>query len=148
MACKWQFGSRRRDYLYAGCSTAAHLAGRGNKPICPHCDQPVLESQPWDECHVGTPRWLGGKSKAVGHRVCNHIDNNKVVTPQRAKILRVRAKHLGFKGPGLGKHPMPCGRASAKSKSMAGRVVDRVSLGEAHKAFVAKRYPFLQGERP
>lgn len=146
MACKWQFGSRKRDYLYAGCKTAAFLAGRGNHPICPHCDQPVLESQKWHRVHVGTPKWLGGKSVAVGHVRCNLLDNNKVVTPQRAKTLRVRAKHLGLKGPGLGRHPMPCGRASGMRKSMGGKVVARVSLADAHAALMKKRYGFLHDE--
>lgn len=147
MACKWQFGSRARDYLYAGCAYAAYLAGRGNHPICPHCDQPVLPDQPWDRAHVGTPRCFGGKSVAVGHRRCNRLDNNKVVTPAFHKANRVRAKLvLGTKGRGLGRHPMPCGRASGLRKSMGGRVMARISVADAHAALMAKRYPFLQGE--
>lgn len=146
MACNWQFGSRRRDYLYSAARVNAHLAGRGNHPICPHCDEPVLEQQPWHECHVGAPRCFGGKSIAVGHADCNLRDNHKVVTPAAAKARRVRAKHLGVKGPGLGRHPMPCGRASSRSKSMKGRVVARVSTADAHAALMARRYPFLQPE--
>lgn len=146
MACNWQFGSRKRDYLYSAARTNAYLAGLGNHPICPHCCEPVLPAQPWHECHVGTPKWLGGKSIAVGHADCNLRDGHKVVTPQRGKTLRVHAKHLGVKGPGLGRHPMPCGRASRLSKRMGGRVVARVSVADAHAAFMRKRYPFLQGE--
>ena len=146
MACNWQFGSRRRDYLYSAAATAAYLAGRGNHPICPHCDQPVRRDQPWHRVHVGAPRCFGGKSIAVGHAACNLRDNHQVVTPAAAKAKRVRAKHLGVKGPGLGRHPMPCGRASPRRKTMAGRVVARISAAEAHAAFLEKRYPFLPRE--
>lgn len=146
MACNWQFGSRKRDYLYSAARTTAYLAGRGNHPICPHCDQPVLEHEPWDRAHVGAPRCFGGKSVAVGHRQCNRDDGARVVTPAFHKANRVRAKHLGVKGPGLGRHPMPCGRASASRKSMKGRVVARISTADAHAAFLTSRYPFRQGE--
>ena len=144
MACNWQFGSRRRDYLYSVARTNAYLAGRGDHPICPHCDEAVLEHQRWHECHVGAPKCFGGKSIAVGHAACNRRDGREVVTPAAAKAKRVRQKLvLGVKGPGLGRHPLPGGRLSTRSKTVRGRVVARVPLAEAHAAFMAKRYPFL-----
>jgi hypothetical protein len=146
MAYKAQFGSRKRDYLYAAARVTAYLDGRGNHPICPHCDQPVLETEKWHRVHVGAPRCHGGKSVAVGHALCNLRDNNKVVTPAAAKAKRGRKKHLGIKGPGLGRYPMPCGRLSTRRKTMRGKVVERVSVAQAHAAFLRNHYGFLETE--
>lgn len=146
MAYKAQFGSRARDYLYSAARVNAYLAGRGNHPICPHCDRPVLETERWHRVHVGVPRCFGGKSVAVGHALCNLADNHENVTPKAAKAARVRNKHLGIKGPGLGRYPMPCGRLSAKRKTMRGRVVERVSIAQAHADFLRNRYGFLETE--
>jgi hypothetical protein len=139
---KARFGTKRRDELYSRERTAAHLAGRGEFPICVHCDLPVTPGQAWDEAHIGTPRALGGKSTGVGHRRCNHIDNNLVVTPLVAKAKRVRRRHLGIAGPGLGRHPLPGGTRSTVRKTVRGEVVPRVSLGERLERLRAKRFFF------
>jgi hypothetical protein len=142
MAYKAKFGSRHRDYLYGEAKTAAYLAGRGEHPICPICDLPVTPDQAWDEVHVTVPRCFGGKSKTVGHRDCNQLENNKVVTPAFAKAERVRKRHVGITGPGLGRHPMSCGRRSRLKKTVGGRVVARLTLAEQHQQFLRDRYGF------
>ena len=140
MAYRPQFGSKHRDYVYSAAKADAYLAGRGDHPICPHCDQPVTPGQAWDEVHVDVPRCFGGKAKAVGHRRCNERDNNEVVTPAAAKARAVHKKHVGIKGPGLGRHPMRCGRRSNERKTMRHGVQPRRTLGERHREFVRQRF--------
>jgi len=144
MATRWQFGSRHRDYLYSEARTAAQLAGRGDHPICVHCDLPVTPGQDWDEAHVGTPRCFGGKAKGIAHRRCNQLDNNLVITPLAAKANEVRKRHLGIKGPGLGRHPMRGGRRSRERKTMHHGVTRRLSPREQHAAFLRNRFFFLR----
>jgi len=139
-----RFGTKRRDDLYAREALAAHKAGRGPHPICPHCDLPVTTDQAWDEAHIGAPRCFGGKETGVGHMLCNRLDGAKNVTPAAAKARRVRMKHLGITGPGLGPHPLPAGRRSSISKSVSGPVKPRLTHAQKHAAFMARRYPFLQ----
>lgn len=146
MPYKPKFGSRHRDFLYSRDSSVATKAGRGCFPICPHCDLPVTPGQSWDECHVGTPDALGGKSTSVGHRLCNRLDNNLNVTPTVAKVKRVRLRHLGITGPGLGPHPLPAGRRSNVSRGVNGKLKARETHAQKHAAFMARRYPFLAGE--
>lgn len=140
MAYRPKFTTRHRDYLYSEARAAAGLAGRGEHPICPICDAPVFgDIEPWDEVHVTVPRCFGGKSKTVGHRRCNQLENNTTVTPAFAKAERVRKRHLGITGPGLGRHPMPCGRRSSLRKTMTGEVLPRPNPGQAHRDFVRRR---------
>lgn len=146
MATRWQFGSRHRDNLYGDAKVAAHLAGRGEHPICPHCDLPVTPGQAWDEVHVTVPRCFGGKSKTVGHRRCNQLDNNQVVTPAAAKANEVRKRHLGITGPGLGRNPMRGGRRSRERKTMGHGVQPRLTGRQKHAAFLRKRFFFLRDE--
>jgi hypothetical protein len=146
MATRWQFGSRHRDNLYGEAKVAAYLAGRGEHPICPHCDLPVTPGQAWDEVHVTVPRVFGGKSKTVGHRRCNQLDNNLVVTPAAAKANEARKRHLGIKGPGLGRNPMRCGRRSRQRKTMNHGVQPRLTHAQRHALFMRARYPFLRDE--
>lgn len=139
MAYTAQFGSKRRDYLYSRDKNAAGIAGRGDYPICPHCDRPVSPGQMWDEVHIGVPKVFGGKSTGVGHRECNRRDNNEVVTPAFAKAEAVRKKHVGIKGPGLGRAPMRCGRRSGQTSTMAHGIQPRKTYAEKHRALMAKR---------
>jgi hypothetical protein len=149
MAYQPRYGSKKRDYLYSAARTAAHLAGRGEHPICPHCDLPVKPGQAWDECHVGTPRAFGGKLTRVGHRRCNQLDNNRNVTPLAAHANEVRKRHLGIKGPGLGRSPMRGGVRSKERRTMQGGVVRRLTHAEQHAAFLLRRYGvFQQEEQP
>jgi hypothetical protein len=140
MAYRPKFGSKHRDYLYSAARTDAHLLGRGEHPICPLCDLPVTPDQAWDEVHITVPRCFGGKSKTVGHRDCNQLENNKVVTPAFAKAERVRKRHVGITGPGLGKHPMRCGRRSKLRKTMQNGVQPRLTYAERHARFLRDRY--------
>lgn len=146
MAMKYRFGSRHRDELYSGAKVAAYLAGRGEFPICPHCDLPVTPDQAWDEAHVGTPKCFGGKSKMVGHRECNQRDNHLNVTPAFAKSERVRKRHVGITGPGLGRHPMRCGRRSRETKTMGRGVQRRTTYAERHARFLRERFFFLRDD--
>jgi hypothetical protein len=135
----YRFGTKHRDYVYWRDSMIAHDAGAGPHPICPHCSKPVHPKQDWDDCHVGAPAALGGRRTAVGHRNCNRLDGATVVVPMVAKVKRMRAKHLGEKGPGLGPCPMRAGRRSGIRKTFAGAVVPRLTHGEKHAAMLAKR---------
>lgn len=134
------FGSRQREQVWQLECLAAYQAGRGNYPICVHCDRPVTPSDAWDRAHVTVPRALGGKSVGVGHRRCNQQDNNQVVTPMVAKAERVRKKHVGIAGPGLGRSPMRCGRRSSQRRTMRGQIVKRQTYAEQHRQFLRDRY--------
>ena len=139
MAYKPLFGSKAREQVWKlGCE-AAQEAARGEFPICVHCDLPVKPGQDWDRAHVGVPRALGGDTVGVGHRRCNRLDNNRVVTPIVAKADSVRKKHLGIAGPGLGRTRMPCGRRSMLSKTMSHGVQPRLSLADRHAALLRAR---------
>lgn len=145
---RYRFGSKHRDYLYSAARTQAHLAGRGEFPICTHCDLPVTPDQDWDEAHITVPKCFGGKSTGVAHRRCNQLDNNQVVTPSAAKAKRVHDKHVGIKGPGLGRAPMRCGRRSGQRKTMRYGVQPRTTHAERHAAFMRDRFFFLRDEQP
>ncbi len=125
-----RFGSAAREALWCRDRISAYLAGRGANPICPHCDKAVLPTDAWDRCHVGAPRWAGGKRVMVGHHACNEQHNAAVDTPAFAKSNRVRKLHAGERGPGRGKHPMPGGRRSPISKTFSHGVVPRLTQGE------------------
>lgn len=140
MAYKPRFGTKARDYLYSREATAAYKVGRGKFPICPHCDRPVEPGQAWDEAHVAVPKALGGKSTGVGHRICNRLDNNQVVTPMVASVRRKKLRHLGVTGPGLGRHPLPGGKRSKLSKTINNGVQPRRTLGERLAALNARRF--------
>lgn len=128
-----------RAALWRRDSLNAYLEGRGRSPICPHCDLAVTPGQMWDKCHVGAPRWSGGKRLQVGHRVCNQLHNQKIDTPAFAKSNRVRDRHIGAKGPGLGPHPMRAGRRSGVSKTFRHGLVPRRTHAQKHAAFLAGR---------
>jgi hypothetical protein len=144
MAYNPLFGSKLREQVWQLECLAAHRAGRGQYPICVHCDLPVTPGQAWDRSHVTVPRVFGGKLVGVGHRRCNQRDNNLVVTPTAAKATRVHKQHVGITGPGLGRAPMRCGRRSLQSKTMRHGVQPRLSHAEKHAAFLAKRFGFNQ----
>ena len=134
-----RFGTKQRDALYSREATAAHKAGRGRYPICPHCDLPVEPGQPWDEVHVGAPKCFGGKDTGVGHRECNQRDNNENVTPAAAKAERVRKFYLGITGPGLGRCPMDGGRRSSVTRTMTHGVRPRLTQAQKLAATLARR---------
>lgn len=140
MATRWQFGSKKRDYLYSRCRNEAGIAGLGNHPICNICHQPVLPTDAWDESHAPEhPKALGGKSVAIAHLTCNRDHGAKVVVPLIAKVKRTRDKFLGIKGPGLGRHPMQGGRRSGVTRTMSGEVKPRLTLAQKHAQFLQRR---------
>lgn len=145
MAYKPLFGTKLREQVWQLECLVAHKAGRGQYPICVHCDQPVTPKDAWDRAHVDVPRALGGKSVGVGHRPCNQRDNNHVVTPMVAKAEAVRKKFVGITGPGLGRAPMKCGRRSGQTRTMNGGVKPRLTGAQKHAAFLRQRY-FLDVE--
>lgn len=140
MAYKPRFGTKLREQVWQLECLVAYKAGRGNLPICIHCDLPVTPGQDWDRSHITVPRAFGGKSVGVGHRKCNQEDNNLVVTPAVAKADRVRAKHHRIKGPGLGEHAMPAGRRSRQRVTMRHGVQPRLTHAEKHRNFLRERY--------
>lgn len=139
MAYKYRFGTKVRDQTWALEKLAAHRAGRGELPICVHCDQPVQIDQAWDVSHVTIPRTFGGKSVGCGHRKCNQDDNIAVVMPAFNKAERVRKFNCGITGPGLGRYPMQGGRRSSVSKTFHNGVQPRLTLGQKHRRFLARR---------
>ncbi len=135
-----RFNSKRREALWLAERLAAYRAGRGNLPICNICDLPVLETDAWDESHhPDHPRVFGGRATGVAHRRCNHEHGAQVVTPAKAKANRVRRRHIGAGGPGLGKHPMPGGRRSALTKTFRYGVQPRLTGAEKHALTMAAR---------
>lgn len=140
MAYKPRFGSIQREQVWQLECLAAHKAGRGEFPICVHCDAPVTPDQAWDRSHITIPRAFGGKSVGVGHRKCNQKDNNEVVTPTVAKAERVRKNFCGITGPGLGRAPMSCGRRSGQTKTMNGGIKQRLTGAQKHAEFLRRRY--------
>jgi hypothetical protein len=133
---RYRFGSKARDALWSRERINAYLAGRGVNPICPHCDAAVLPTDPWDRCHVGAPRWAGGKRLQVGHRACNQAHNAAVDTPAFAKSNRVRRLHAGERG---SKHPLPAGRRSGVTKTFRYGVQPRLTGAERHALTMATR---------
>lgn len=138
-AMRWMFGSKRRHDLWLRCKYLAQDAGRGDLPICPHCDLPVAKTDDWHACHVGRARSNGGKCVRVGHAACNLKDARQVVVPNNAKADRQRAFHEGRRGPGLGRCPMRAGRRSKETKTFRHGVVRRRSLSEKLAETLARR---------
>lgn len=140
MAYTPRFGSKERDELWSRERLAAHLAGRGNLPICNICDEPVHEDEPWDESHdPAQPKVFGGKSTGIAHARCNRLHGAQVVKPQVAKCDRIRKKHLGLKRPGMGRHPLPAGVRTKITRTMKHGVKPRLTLSEKLARMRAKR---------
>lgn len=90
--------AKQREQLYADECTKAKEAGRGEFPICHHCDLPIIPGQMWDAAHdKHKPNWLGGEIAGCAHSRCNRSHNNKVDTPKFAKAERVRKNFLDLK---------------------------------------------------
>lgn len=134
--------TQRRNEVWILERNAAYTSDRGALPICNICGEPVADGADWHVSHdPAKPRCYGGKNVGVAHAACNLRHNAEVVTPNMAKADRVRAKHLGLKRPGMGRHPMRAGRRSRESKTMGkGGIVTRTTLAQKHAAMLAKRY--------
>lgn len=109
---------------------------------CNICGEHVDRDEKWHESHdPSKPKCYGGKSVGVAHAHCNLRHGREVVVPNMAKADRVRAKHLGLKRPGMGRHPMRAGRRSRESKSMGkAGIVTRTTLAQKHAAMLARLY--------
>lgn len=137
-----RFGTAKRDAIFACEALIAWKAGLGRDPICniPGCGLPVTVDQAWDESHhPDQPRVFGGRSVGVAHSKCNRDHGAQVVKPQVAKCDRVRDRHLGLTGPGLGPHPMKAGRRSRITKTLHHGIKRRQTLGEKLAATLARR---------
>jgi hypothetical protein len=72
--------------------------------------------------------------------------------PAMAEADRLADSHLGIRGRGRGKCPLPGGRRERDgspgrvSKTIRNGVVPRVSLAERHRQFIARRYCFTDSE--
>lgn len=131
---------KQRAALWAREATNAYLDGRGRLPICNLCNLPLAIGDDWDESHAPEkPRCFGGRRVGVAHRLCNRDHGSKVVTPALAKSNRVRNRHIGASGPGLGKAPMRAGRRSGLSKTFRHGLVPRLTHAQKHAAFLAGR---------
>jgi len=80
--------------------------------------------QRWIVEHV-KPLWLGGSddadNMAPAHQQCA-VDKTAAEAAQRAKTVRVRARHLGIR---RRRRPLPGGRNSPWKKKISGEVVRR-----------------------
>jgi len=130
----------------------AQSLGRGEKPICNLCDLPVQPDQAWHESHCPSkPKAFGGTATGIAHAKCNLDHGARFVTPAVAKADRVFKRHVGITGPGLGSHPMRCGRRSAQTKTMCHGVQPRQSQAQRHRDcmrerdFSAPRSPQVEG---
>lgn len=139
MPYKFMFGSRKREALWLRERLAAYKAGDGDLPICNLCGLPVAETDDWDESHDGVPRANGGRLTGIAHMLCNRQHGAKIVTPAIAKANRVRQRHIGASGPGLGKHPMRAGRRSGLKKTFGKGLQPRLTHAQKHAAFLAGR---------
>jgi hypothetical protein len=77
--------------------------------------------------------------------LCTDCHAEKTATadvPAIAASDRKADFHIGIRGPGKGKKPMPAGRNSRQSKTIHNGVVPRVSQAEKHRRFIANRYEF------
>lgn len=126
-----RFSTKQREQLWDRCCQED-----GGQPICPHCEQIVHPTQAWDECHVGAPKALGGIETKVGHRRCNQLDNNLVVTPMVAKVKRVRRRAIGAK---VAKHPLPGSRRSKFKILVGGGTAPRLTTRQRHLLFLERR---------
>ncbi len=144
MAYKPMFGSYRREGLWLREKHNAQLSGLGDHPICNLCGKPVTLEEAmrdgWHESHdPSRAKAFGGKDVGVAHAACNLEHGRTVVVPAVAKSNRVRAMHLGLKGPGLGRFPMRAGRRMRETKTFNRGVQPRMTLGEKIAAMRAKR---------
>lgn len=150
MPVKRMFGSKHRESLWIGQRTAAYREGLsdGSYCICNLCGLPVYKTDAWDESHdPGRAKAFGGKVTGIAHRACNRRHGAEVVTPAVAKANAQRRFDQGIDGPGLGRNPLPAGRRSGLSRSMAGRVSVRLTLPQKLARMRAKRAVVEEGAK-
>lgn len=111
----------QRRALYDKAVEVAREAGQ-EFPACNLCGQPIRPGELWEESHVGAPAALGGTDSGVGHKRCNRIHGQQVVTPMVAKAKRTGDKFLDIK---RSRNPMRGGRDDRMKKTLSGMVIDR-----------------------
>jgi hypothetical protein len=108
--------------------------------ICHICRQPIRVGQAWEVSHP-IPLELRGpdddSNRAPAHKRPCHADvTAKVDLPRIAKAKSVREKYFGA---WRTHRPLPCGRRSRLSRTIAGKVVARQSGAEKHQELMRKR---------
>jgi hypothetical protein len=129
-----RFGpGKYRERLWDAERLRAKYARRsdGSFCICNLCDNPVYKTDLWDESHdPAGAKAFGGKKVGIAHHLCNVRHGAQVVAPAVAKSNRIRRRHIGATGPGLGKNPMQGGRRSKLTKTIHNGVQPRKTLAE------------------
>lgn len=74
--------------------------------------------------------------------ICTRCNREKTDADQTrfAKVRGMRDFHLGIKGPGLGRSPMPAGRRSRISRTFRHGVQPRQSGTQRYRVLMAERY--------
>jgi hypothetical protein len=126
MTFRRSLSSTKREELYNAEALKAREAGRGELPICVHCDLPIDgKHQRWNEAHdPHKPLWLGGAVVGIAHQRCNFKHNNEHDTPLFHKSNRTRRKFIGAQ---RSLTPMQGGRDDPIKKKMTGEVVERAT---------------------
>jgi 5-methylcytosine-specific restriction enzyme A len=121
------------------------LAWKRCKKHCQGCSAPVTGAGDIVFDHV-VPFELTRDSSLGNCQVlcltCDDLKTYQRDLPAIAAADRKADFHLGIRGPGRGKSPLPAGRNSRVSKTMHHGVVERVSQAEKHRQFMARRYEF------
>ena len=108
--------------------------------LCHLCGFRIQVGQPWECSHI-VSLWAGGtddeSNMAPAHKKHCHRTKTDEEASDRSKEVRIRARHLGIKnenGPKL-----PAGRESNWRKTVAGKVVERFTQIELHRATMRRR---------
>lgn len=119
-----RLSTTKREELYDAEALKAKEAGKGNLPICVHCDLPIEGGRErWDVAHdPGKPSWMGGEIVGISHSRCNRKHNNDVDTPKYFKFRRLRQRSIGAT---RSLYPLPGGRDDRLKKKVNGQVVER-----------------------
>ena len=119
------------------------LAWKRCKRRCEGCTAPVTGAGDIVFDHIVPWALSRDSSLSNAQILCLSCDDDKTAgrdIPMIAKADRQSDFHLGIKGPGRGRCPMPCGKRSTRSKTMRGKVVLRLTQGEKHRATMAALY--------
>jgi len=116
-------------------STAVkRLAWQRANHQCQECTAPVTGAGDMTFDHV-VP-WELSRDSSLGNAqvlclTCNSSKTYQIDIPAIAEAQRKQDFHIGITGPGKGRHPLPCGRASRWSKPIAAfRPIGRTNLVE------------------
>jgi hypothetical protein len=122
------------------------LAWKRCENKCQSCGAPVTGAGDIVYDHI-VPWILTRDSSLANCQVlcltCDDIKTHTRDLPAIAKADRQGDFHRGISGPGLGRSPMPCGRNSPRRRTLAGRVVERLSQAERHVIAMRERFGWL-----